>query len=214
MLHKSLLVALAGTALFGSFGHGVSAATMISPQGTIRCLVQGGPAIQIRTPEICPPNNQDEHAIFSAFTDEGTIVSLEDWSDPYADEFSAAASAPVAAPVQEELASRGDQARDAESLPLSIPTEALYSLADFESQGVVQWGGYKFTYYSQSVLPGGGLAIPGRHVNDAGYVADGDGYIVLASSAPNGTVFETPFGYPGKVYDAGVSGNHLDVYIR
>lgn len=80
--------------------------------------------------------------------------------------------------------------------------------------GVVYWSGYKFTYYSQSVLPGGGLSIPGRHVNADGYVSDGDGYIVLAGSAPLGTVYDTPFGYKGKIYDRGTSGNHLDVYIR
>lgn len=94
------------------------------------------------------------------------------------------------------------------------PSEALYTLEEFMFSGVVNWGGYKFTFYSQQVLPGPGLAIPGRHVNEAGYVSDGDGYIVLASDAPKGAVFETPFGYPGKVYDRGVVGNHLDVYIR
>lgn len=93
-------------------------------------------------------------------------------------------------------------------------TSGQYSLATFMQMGVVNWGGYKYTYYSQSVLPGGGLNIPGRHVSAAGYVCDKDGYIVLASSAPKGTVFPTPFGASGKVYDRGVSGNHLDVYIR
>ena len=78
----------------------------------------------------------------------------------------------------------------------------------------MNWGGYKFTYYSQSVLPGGGLSIPGRHINADGYVSDGDGYIVLASSAPKGSVINTPFGYQGKVYDRGTVGNHYDVYIR
>lgn len=94
------------------------------------------------------------------------------------------------------------------------PRNHLYTLEQFLFRGVVNWGGYKFTYYSQQVLPGGGLAIPGRHVNEAGYVSDADGYIVLAGSAPLGTVYETPFGYPGKIYDRGTSGNHLDVYIR
>lgn len=65
-----------------------------------------------------------------------------------------------------------------------------------------------------NVLPGGGLQIPGRHVNSNGYVADGDGYIVLANDAPKGTIFPTPFGAPGKVYDRGTAGNHLDVYVR
>lgn len=90
----------------------------------------------------------------------------------------------------------------------------LYTLGQFMSAGRVNWGGYQFTYYSQSVLPGGGLNIPGRHVNEDGYVADGDGYIVLANSAPKGTIIDTPFGYQGKVYDRGTVGNHYDVYIR
>ena len=88
------------------------------------------------------------------------------------------------------------------------------SLSQFMFDGVVYSGGFKFTYYSQSVLPGGGLSIPGRHVNADGFVSDGDGYIVLAGSAPLGTVYDTPFGYKGKIYDRGTYGNHLDVYVR
>ena len=97
---------------------------------------------------------------------------------------------------------------------VSAPAGAEFSLSDFLFRGVINWGGYKFTFYSQQVLPGGGLAIAGRHVNEAGYVSDGDGYIVLAGSAPKGTVYDTPFGYQGKIYDRGTVGNHLDVYIR
>ena len=93
-------------------------------------------------------------------------------------------------------------------------TEKLYDLQTFMFNGVINWQGLKFTYYSQSVLPGVGLEIPGRHVNNDGYVSDGDGYIVLAGSAPKGTVYDTPFGYQGKIYDRGTVGNHLDVYIR
>lgn len=93
-----------------------------------------------------------------------------------------------------------------------------YSLSDFQYAGVINWGGYKYTYYSQSVLPGGGLRIPGRHVSDLGYVTDGDGYIVLAANVniPKGSVFNTPFGAPGKVYDTcgGCSMSWLDVYTK
>lgn len=98
--------------------------------------------------------------------------------------------------------------------PESSPEDALYTLEQFMFTGAVNWGGYKFTFYSQQVLPGPGLQIPGRHVNDAGYVSDADGYIVLAGDAAKGTVFPTPFGYEGKIYDRGTVGNHLDVYIR
>lgn len=108
-------------------------------------------------------------------------------------------------------------ARDRQAKPKQAgeaPRTALYSLEQFLFSGVINWGGYRFTFYSQKVLPGSGLAIPGRHVNEAGYVSDTDGYIVLAGDAPKGTVFETPFGYQGKVYDRGTFGNHLDVYIQ
>lgn len=95
----------------------------------------------------------------------------------------------------------------------SAKTAKLFDLDDFMFRGVIYWSGYKFTYYSEKVLPGGGLRIPGRHVNADGYVADEDGYIVLAGDAAMGTVFETPFGYKGKIYDRGTVGKHLDVYI-
>ena len=94
------------------------------------------------------------------------------------------------------------------------PVNALFSLEEFMFKGAINWGGYKFTYYSQQVLPGEGLEVPGRHVNPAGYVSDADGFIVMAGSAPKGTVYDTPFGYQGKIYDRGTVGNHLDVYIR
>lgn len=111
-----------------------------------------------------------------------------------------------------------EKARQAENEALaqeqaSAKTAKLFYLDDFMFRGVIYWSGYKFTYYSEKVLPGGGLRIPGRHVNADGYVADEDGYIVLAGEAPIGTVFETPFGYKGKIYDRGTVGNHLDVYI-
>lgn len=112
----------------------------------------------------------------------------------------------------EEAAKKSEESSSYSAVQTS--TEKLYGLSDFMFRGVVYWNGYKFTYYSQSVLPGGGLSIPGRHVNADGYVSDGDGYIVLAGSAPIGTVYDTPFGYKGKIYDRGTSGNHLDVYIR
>lgn len=91
---------------------------------------------------------------------------------------------------------------------------ALFTLEQFLFSGVVNWGGYKFTFYSERVLPGSGLQIPGRHVSEAGFVSDDEGFIVLAGSAPKGTVYETPFGAPGKIYDRGTAGNHLDVYVK
>ena len=116
--------------------------------------------------------------------------------------------------AEEREAVQQEAERQAQLAAQSVSSNAQVSLAQYLTQGVVYSGGFKFTYYSQSVLPGGGLQIPGRHVNAAGYVSDGDGYIVLAGSAPIGTVYDTPFGFKGKIYDRGTYGNHLDVYIR
>lgn len=115
---------------------------------------------------------------------------------------------------QEAKAQAEEQAQQTYSGSSASNSGVKISLSQFMFDGVVYSGGYKFTYYSQSVLPGGGLSIPGRHVNADGFVSDGDGYIVLAGSAPLGTVYDTPFGYKGKIYDRGTYGNHLDVYVQ
>lgn len=79
--------------------------------------------------------------------------------------------------------------------------------------GRISYNGYLWTWYSQRVLPGYGLRIPGRHVNRDGYVADSNGYIVLASKwHAKGTILSTPLGYTGKVYDYCPEGN-IDVYV-
>lgn len=116
--------------------------------------------------------------------------------------------------IAREKAEQEAQAQQAYSGSSVSNSGVKISLSQFMFDGVVYSGGYKFTYYSQSVLPGGGLSIPGRHVNADGFVSDGDGYIVLAGSAPLGTVYDTPFGYKGKIYDRGTYGNHLDVYVQ
>lgn len=138
----------------------------------------------------------------------GTKVELPTATEPPEPE-------PEPEPAVEEANRGGGEA----SVPSSsLATTGQYGLADLQFQGVIYWGGNKFTYYSQSVLPGGGLAIPGRHVNGSGFVADGDGYIVLAAAPgiSHGSVFSTPFGAAGKVYDtcATCSYEWLDVYTR
>lgn len=85
----------------------------------------------------------------------------------------------------------------------------------FEVMGILSWGGWRWTWYSQQVLPGGGLDIPGRHVDSDGYVCDENEYICLASDyLAWGTVVNTPFGKPGRVYDCGPGAwDILDVYV-
>ena len=80
------------------------------------------------------------------------------------------------------------------------------------SKGRIWYNGQTETYYSQKVLPGGGLAIPGRHIASDGTIRDADGYIVLASDDyPRGTVVETSLG-AGKVYDTGSGSGNIDLY--
>lgn len=81
------------------------------------------------------------------------------------------------------------------------------------SGGVNYYNGRKETWYSQRVLPGGGLNIPGRHVREDGVICDGDGYVcVAASDLKKGAVVETSRG-TAKVYDTGCAAGTTDVYV-
>ena len=89
-----------------------------------------------------------------------------------------------------------------------------YSSSDLQFMGEIYSGGYRWTWYSQNVLPGGGLDIPGRHVDENGYVCDANDRICLASTDYGyGTVVSTPFGKEGCVYDSGCDSGTLDVYV-
>lgn len=92
--------------------------------------------------------------------------------------------------------------------------DVIYTPVDFQNLGIINWGGWSWTFYSQQVLPGEGLTIPGRYVDYNGYVCDENDYICLASSSlDKGTVVDTPFGKMGKVYDCGCPTYILDVYV-
>ena len=82
--------------------------------------------------------------------------------------------------------------------------------------GVVYFNGHKETYYSQNVLPGGGLRIPGRHVAEDGTVRDEEGYICVAaewSYLPYGATVLTSLG-PARVYDTGCDYGVVDIYVN
>ena len=82
------------------------------------------------------------------------------------------------------------------------------------SKGVVYYNGHRETYYSQKVLPGNGLDIPGRHVAEDGTVRDADNYICVASSdLEKGSVVETSLG-TAKVYDSGCASGTVDIYTN
>ncbi len=96
----------------------------------------------------------------------------------------------------------------------NLSTKAIYGPGYFRTQGVINWNGWRWTWYSQRVLPGPGLRIPGRHVDDSGFVCDGNDNICLASTKlSKGTIVPTPFGKNGKIYDSGCAYNTLDVYV-
>lgn len=83
-------------------------------------------------------------------------------------------------------------------------------------KGVVYYNGHRETYYSQKVLPGNGLNIPGRHVADDGTIRDGDGYICVAANTSymkKGTTLMTSLG-PAKVYDSGCAYGTIDIYVN
>ncbi len=91
----------------------------------------------------------------------------------------------------------------------------VYSAGYFRRTGRIPWGGWSWTYYSERILPGHGLRIPGRHTDEQGYVRDENGYLCLASDRlRKGTVIETPFGSFGRVYDCGCGMHTIDVYVN
>lgn len=93
-------------------------------------------------------------------------------------------------------------------------SEKIYSASTFKRDGVLHWGGWRWTWYSERVLPGGGLNIPGRHADGDGYICDENNYICVASSTlRKGTVIDTPLGKKGKVYDSGCASDIIDVYV-
>lgn len=94
-------------------------------------------------------------------------------------------------------------------------------VSNFKGWGTGYDGTYSYSWYSQNVLPGGGLYAlngNGRHVGDNDFIYDGDGYIAVAmDGVEQGTVISTPWG-EAKVYDSvGESDEytgHVDVYTN
>lgn len=82
-------------------------------------------------------------------------------------------------------------------------------------RGTIYYNGHKETYYSEKVLPGNGLRIPGRHVADDGTIRDENGFICVAADPgflPKGSILITSLG-PAKVYDCGCAYGTVDIYV-
>ena len=110
---------------------------------------------------------------------------------------------------------REDERRAEEQRRAALIQTGIYSASYFRRAGRIHWNGCDWTWYSERILPGYGLRIPGRHTDANGYVRDGNGFLCLASDAHRrGTILETPFGGHGKVYDCGCGNNYtIDVYV-
>lgn len=94
-------------------------------------------------------------------------------------------------------------------------SDVYYSASEFQFQGVIWYNGLKWTYYSDYVLEGSGLDIPGRHYDENNYICDSNGYIVLAScDYAKGTILNTPLGKQGKIYDYCPTSGIIDVYVH
>lgn len=102
---------------------------------------------------------------------------------------------------------------------LELKYSDLYTYAPTrlsKNKGAIYFNGHKETYYSQNVLPGTSLRIPGRHVAADGTVRDGDGYICVAANTSymsRGAILITSLG-PAKVYDSGCAVGVIDIYVN
>lgn len=85
-----------------------------------------------------------------------------------------------------------------------------------KSKGAIYYDNHKETYYSERILKGSSLNIPGRHTAEDGTVRDGDGYICVAANPSylsKGTIVKTSLG-PAKVYDTGCASGIVDIYTN
>ena len=102
---------------------------------------------------------------------------------------------------------------------LELKYSDLYTYASTrltKNKGAIYFNGHKETYYSQNVLPGYSLQIPGRHVAADGTVRDAQGYITVAANTSymsKGTILITSLG-PAKVYDSGCAYGVIDIYTN
>ena len=81
-----------------------------------------------------------------------------------------------------------------------------------KEKGRVRFNGHYETWYSQKVLPGYGLNIPGRHVDGRGLVCDINNFICVATTLVSmGQTINTSLGM-GKRYDTCGVANTVDIY--
>lgn len=116
----------------------------------------------------------------------------------------------------EEASKKKTQAPAKTTQSYSAPSASSGDATWFKRAGEVYQNGNRYTWYSERVLPGGGLTelnSNGRHTDENGIVRDGDGYIAVASGGHSkGTIVDTPLG-TGKVYDECETPGTIDIYV-
>ncbi len=147
----------------------------------------------------------EEQAILQATLNATIATKEQEYATAKAEEEAAAAAAAAAA-----KAAAAEKQKRASTNSVAYVSGGSGALT--KSKGVVWFNGHKETYYSQRVLPGNNLNIPGRHVDERGVICDGDGYVCVASyEYPKGTIIETSLGM-GKVYDWCATPGVIDIY--
>ena len=87
-----------------------------------------------------------------------------------------------------------------------------YSGDGFKSQGVVNWNGTRYTWYSSNSLYH--YRTPEWTVNSDGFYTNSDGYLICASDDyAQGTIVDTPWG-EAIVEDCGAGSGTLDMYTK
>ena len=183
----------------------LAAAAGCSTGASSETAAETTPAIETET--------ETEHIVREDGLSEEDIILLEQ-TEPETEEqvllveTAAYTTIEAPAPAAEEPVAETSEA------PITPVTEEEWFISpeEFRYIGTFNWNGYRWTYYSERVLPGGGLNIPGRW-SDTYFVRDGEGNICLASSDLGwGTYVPTPWGQ-GRVYDSGCASGTLDVYV-
>lgn len=95
-------------------------------------------------------------------------------------------------------------------------SEALYNITDLSHAGIINYNGYRFTWYTSNEWTGNpAYGRPeGTWLDENGCWRDPEGYLMLASDslAPY-SVVSTPFGVDGRIYDCGPGADDiLDIY--
>jgi len=145
-------------------------------------------------------NNETEEVLeepLEEYSEE--VYSIDEYSDEIYEE-------PLEEYYEEEYVEEAQEEEIYETYTTTYSPEYLRTM------GVVYDGGFRYTWYSERVLPGGGLNIPGRW-SDGNFVRDENGYICVASEDfEKGTVLDTPWG-ASKVYDCGCAHGTIDMYV-